>query len=72
MRVNGNDTAFIENSDNAKIDNSLVLTRNLYLSSGQVVSVDAGAISSVYASSREIIGYESWFSGHLIYSETLP
>ncbi len=66
LMVDGNKAAFIMNSDDAKSMNSLVLTRNLYLSSGQVVSVDASAMSNAYGSSHGIIGYESWFSGQLI------
>ncbi len=72
LMVDGNPIAYIKNLDDAKESNSLILTRNLYLIAGQVVSVDASEISKVQASSGGSIGYRSWFSGHLIYSDNLP
>ncbi len=68
--------------DNDEDDNSLIMTRNLRLQAGQIVSIDLSGIDGVYGqgggadenykdsdSSNRIDGYYSWFTGHLIYAE---
>ncbi len=70
--VDGKNVAYAGNPDYTKNQNTVVLTRNLHLSAGQVVSVDTHQMSSVYGSSYSMLGYESWFSGDLIYPDTLP
>ena len=63
----------MRNYDGTNYENSLILTRNLHLQVGQVVSVDVTDIESVYGSSHYAAkGYESWFTGHLLYADTLP
>ena len=65
LRVDGSSVAFMRNSDNWEDDNSIIMTRNLHLEEGQVVSLDLSQMTHVWGNS----GYESWFTGHLIYSD---
>ncbi len=59
--------AFIGNNDDINGYNSVIMTRNLHLAAGQRVTLDLQYMDGVWGND----GFESWFSGHLIYSDVL-
>ena len=63
LKVDGVAKAFVRNNDDVEQGNSITMTRNIHLEVGQVVSVDVSQMGTVYGNS----GYDSWFTGHLIY-----
>ena len=68
LMVDGIKVAYMRNYDNEHNDhrNSLILTRNLHLFTGQVITIEVqynDALLGVYG------GYSSWFTGHLIYAD---
>ena len=65
LEVNNEDVAFIKNFDNTQGRNSVIMTRNLHLLAGQVVTLVLSQMDKVWAND----GYESWFTGHLIYAD---
>ena len=65
MSVDGTRVAYMANWDDTDYDNSLILTRNLHLHAGQVVTVDAFGVGGVWGDG----GKYSWFTGHLIYAD---
>ncbi len=68
--VDGSRVAYMRNYDNDHDDNSLIMTRNLHLETGQVITVDVSDMNGVrgeYSDGKA--GYYSWFQGHLIYAD---
>ncbi len=66
IRIDGVKSGFCKNSDSNEGGNTVICTHNFHLLAGQVVKSDYDDMDSVYASSHGVIGYESWFSVHLI------
>ncbi len=69
LQVDGDEVAYMKNyDDGTEKDNSLIMTRNLYLNAGQVITIDASNIDGVQGESGwGEPAYYSWFQGHLIY-----
>ncbi len=59
----------MRNYDGADHSNSLIMTRNLHLLAGQVITIDVSEINGVYGEQSGQDGYYSWFTGHLIYAD---
>ncbi len=64
--IDGYAEAFAKQFDSTHQENTIILTRNFHLWAGQIVAADYGEVDGIYASSNEVIGYESWFHIHLI------
>ncbi len=71
LMVDGQKVAYVEAYEEHKDYNTISMTRNLHLKEGQVVSLDATDIKSVYGNKGGIDGSRSWFSAHLIYADTI-
>ena len=66
IKIDGTAAGFIKSFDNTFDENSIIVTKNFHLMAGQVVTSDYSDMNSICASYGGIIGYESWFSAHLI------
>ena len=49
--------------------NSITLVKNLHVKAGQLVDIDLEDIDGAYGSFNGNYGYESWFTGSLIYAD---
>ncbi len=64
--IDGAQVAFTQQDDFSRGSNSISMTKNFHLVAGQVVKSDYAGMDSIYVSSDGILGFESWFSVHLI------
>ena len=66
LKVDGVKVAYMRNYANTDHENSLILTRNLHLVTGEVITIDVTYSKALLGAHG---GYESWFTGHLIYAD---
>ena len=68
LQVDGATVAYMRNYDTPSSghENSLILTRNLHLLTGQIITIEVQYDSALLDAYGE---YSSWFTGHLIYAD---
>ena len=69
LEVDGAVKGYAKHEDGTVDSNSVMLTTNLHLEAGQVITVDVHEINGVYGEKDGIPGSYSWFTGHLIYAD---
>ncbi len=69
LTVDGIDKAHARHDDNTEGQNSISLNRIMHLNAGQRIGCNPHQMNSVYGSHNGNLGFNSWFTGFLIYAD---